>query len=532
MGPDITVAKVRETAMLRWLDELSDAGIFTTDESLVIRSWNRWMEQHSGLPATAAIGRPLLEVYPDLVDRGFERYYTATLGGEVSVLSQSLHRFVIRLPGPMPNEPMPQSVRIAPLIDDGAVIGTITVIDDVSERVISEREMRRQIVAAETARATAENALRLKDEFLANLSHEIRTPLNAVIGWTRILLGRPFDEATLTRALAVIDRNAAAQAKLIEDMLDMARIVSGKLRLNMGPVDLTLVTRSAIDVILPAADAKGITVRARLGDAPYAITADADRVQQIAWNILSNAVKFTPPGGAIDVGITEAPDGVRLSVKDSGEGISPDFLPHVFERFRQANASVSRTEGGLGLGLALVQDLVHLHGGRIYVESAGRGLGSTFTVVLPAPAKDLTVTTPRPGIDVSLLQDQHVLVVDDDADWRDLLSIALLHAGAKPIVAASCSEALNLLGSRPAPSVVVTDIAMPVENGYVLLEKLRAMGGPMTTVPVIAVTAYAGPGQEAKARSAGFHTFRAKPLPPEEALGVIVETLRHLSSTR
>lgn len=193
---------------------------------------------------------------------------------------------------------------------------------------------------------------------------------------------------------------------------------------------------------------------------------------------------------------------------------------------------MSRTEGGLGLGLALVQDLVHLHGGRIYVESAGRGLGSTFTVVLPAPAKDLTVTTPRPGIDVSLLQDQHVLVVDDDADWRDLLSIALLHAGAKPIVAASCSEALNLLGSRPAPSVVVTDIAMPVENGYVLLEKLRAMGGPMTTVPVIAVTAYAGPGQEAKARSAGFHTFRAKPLPPEEALGVIVETLRHLSSTR
>ena len=517
--------RVRETAMLRWLDELSNGGIFTTDESLIIRTWNRWMEHHSGIPASLAIGRPLLEMYPDLKTRGFDHYYSATLAGEVSVLSHSLHRFFIRMPGPVPNEPMPQSVRIAPLIDEGSVIGTITVIEDVSERVMSEREMRRQIVAAETARATAENALRLKDEFLANLSHEIRTPLNAVIGWTRILLGRPFDEATLARALAVIDRNAAAQAKLIEDMLDMARIVSGKLRLNMGPVDLTLVTQAAMDVILPAADAKGITIRARLGDSPHAITADADRVQQIAWNILSNAVKFTPPGGVIDVSITEGPDGIRLAVKDSGEGISRDFLPHVFERFRQANASVSRTEGGLGLGLALVQDLVHLHGGRIFAESAGRGAGATFIVVFPTPVTDLNVEK-RAAIDVSLLLDQPVLVVDDDADWRDLLSIALLHAGAKPIVAGSCKEALQLLATNPLPAVVVTDIAMPIENGYVLLEQLRAMGGPMATVPVIAVTAYAGPGQEAKARSAGFQTFRAKPLPPEEALEIIVETLR------
>ena len=518
--------KVRETAMLRWLDELSNGGIFTTDEVLSIRTWNRWMENHTGIPASQAVGRQLLEMYPDLKARGLDRYYEATLDGEVSVLSQSLHRYVIRLPGPMLNEPMPQSVRIAPLVDEGQVIGTITVIEDVSERVMSEREMRRQIVAAETARATAENALRLKDEFLANLSHEIRTPLNAVIGWTRILLGRPFDEATLARGLAVIDRNAAAQAKLIEDMLDMARIVSGKLRLNMGPVDLTVVTRAAIDVILPAADAKGIIVRARLGDTPHAITADADRLQQIAWNILSNAVKFTPHGGTIDVSIGEGSDGIRLSIKDSGEGISSDFLPHVFERFRQANASVSRTEGGLGLGLALVQDLVHLHGGRIYAESAGRGSGATFTVVFPAPAKDVSVDRPRPEVDVTLLQDQHVLVVDDDADWRDLLSMALHHAGARALVAGSCQEALEVLAANPPPSIVVTDIAMPVENGYAFLEKMRAMGGTMAKIPVIAVTAYAGPGQEAKARAAGFQTFRAKPLPPEEALSVIVQTLR------
>ena len=520
------MARVRETAMLRWLDELSVGGIFTTDESLVIQTWNRWMERQTGTPASVAIGRPLLDLYPELRARGFERYYEATLAGEVNVLSHSLHRFVIRMPGPEPNEPMPQSVRIAPLIADGVVIGTITVIEDVSERVMSEREMRRQIVAAESARATAENALRLKDEFLANLSHEIRTPLNAVIGWTRILLGRPFDEATLSRALAVIDRNAAAQAKLIEDMLDMARIVSGKLRLNMGPVDLTIVTQAAIDVVLPAADAKGITIRARLGEAPHAITGDADRLQQIAWNLLSNAVKFTPPGGTIDVGIKEAADGVRLTVKDTGEGIASDFLPHVFERFRQANASVSRTEGGLGLGLALVNDLVQLHGGRIYAESAGPGSGSTFTVILPAPAKDVGATIPRREVDVSLLRDLRILVVDDDADWRDLLSIALLHAGARPMVAGSCREALQLLTAGPPPRIVVTDIAMPVENGYTLLEKLRALGGPLESVPVIAVTAYAGPGQDEKALAAGFQTFRAKPLPPEEALHVIVQTLR------
>ena len=520
--------RVREAAMLRWLDELSGAGIFTTDRLLCVGTWNRWMEQHTGTPSSLAAGRSLFEMYPDLRDRGFDRYYAAALAGEVSVLSQSLHRFVIRMPGLLPNEPMPQSVRIAPLVDDGEVVGTITVIEDVSERVMSERELRRQILAAETARNTAENALRLKDEFLANLSHEIRTPLNAVIGWTRILLGRPFDELTLKRALSVIDRNAAAQAKLIEDMFDMARIISGKLRLNLAPVDLTIVTQAAIDVVLPAADAKGISIRARLGDTPYPMSGDADRLQQIAWNILSNAVKFTPPGGVIDVQIAEDARGVRLVVKDTGEGISPEFLPHVFERFRQANASASRTEGGLGLGLALVQDLVHLHGGRIYVESQGRGFGSTFTVVFPSLNEDSPGVDAggRTRVDPSLLQSQQVLVVDDDADWRDLLSLALTHAGARPIVAGSCREALDVLASAGVPAVIVTDIAMPVENGYTFLEKLRALGGAFAEVPVIAVTAYAGPGEEAKARSAGFQRFRAKPLPPEEALGIIAETLR------
>ena len=521
---------VNDAAMLRWLDELSGGGIFTTDTDLVVRTWNRWMERSTGISADAAVGRPLFEICPDLKARGLEAFYAATLGGEVRILSQSIHRYVLRVPGSLdPSEPMPQSGRIAPLVENGDVVGTITVIEDVSERVRNEREMRRQIIESESARATAENALRTKDEFLANLSHEIRTPLNAVIGWTRILLGRKCDSDTVERALRVIDRNAAAQAKLIEDMLDMARIVSGKLRLNLGPVDLTTATRAAIDVIVPAAEAKGITVRAEVPDVPRAITADPDRVQQIAWNILSNAVKFTPNGGTIHVRIDEQPSGVRLTVTDTGEGIAPEFLPHIFERFRQANASTSRTEGGLGLGLALVHDLVHLHGGRISVESAGRGQGSVVTVIFPAPVRDAppSTTPARSGVDVSVLRGQAVLVVDDDADWRDLLSLALLDAGAHPTAAGSSQEALSLLTSTlPPPRVVVTDIAMPVENGYVFVEKMRAVSARLAAVPVIAVTAYAGEAEERRAKAAAFQSFRAKPLPPDDAIAAIVAVLR------
>ena len=230
-----------------------------------------------------------------------------------------------------------------------------------------EAEMRRQIAAAEDAREIAEDALRTKDEFLATLSHEIRTPLNAVIGWTKILLGRKTDPETVQRALTIIDRNAIAQARLIEDMLDMARIMSGKLRMEFGPVDLVASTAAAIDVVSPAAAAKGVTILADLGSEPRAIVADAGRVQQIAWNILSNAVKFTNAGGTVSVKIEPGADLVRLVVRDTGEGIAPEFLPLVFERFRQANASASRTEGGLGLGLALVRELVELHGGTIAV---------------------------------------------------------------------------------------------------------------------------------------------------------------------
>src|SRR5690606_34484728 len=246
---------------------------------------------------------------PEIRARGLDRYYRKALSGEVSVLAHSFHRYLIeirpRIDGT--STPMPQTCRIAPLVAEGQIVGTITVIEDVSDRVRSEAELRRQIASAEHARQMAEDASRLKDEFLATLSHEIRTPLNAVMGWTRILLSRRVDEATLENALRVIDRNARAQSRLVEDMLDMARIVTGKLRLETAPMDRVAVTAAAIDVVAPTAAAKGIRLVASLPNRPKAIIADADRVQQIVWNLLSNAVKFTPPGGTIEIVIPDEP---------------------------------------------------------------------------------------------------------------------------------------------------------------------------------------------------------------------------------
>lgn len=382
-----TDASLMQSAVLQWLDELSNQGVFTTDRDLRIRSWNRWLERHLGQPASAMVGRPLHEALPEIRTRGFDRYYQAALSGEASVLAQPFHRYLIEIPvriDATTTIPMPQSCRIAPLIADGQFAGTITVVDDVTDRVRNEAELRRQIAAAEEARETAEQALRAKDEFLTTLSHEIRTPLNAVVGWTRILLSRTVDASMLQNALEVIDRNAQMQSRLVEDMLDMARIVSGKLRLAMGPVDVVAATAAAIEVVGPTATAKGVRINTTFpGEPPRRIVGDADRIQQIVWNLLSNAIKFTPAGGTIEVDIAEEPAAVHLVVRDTGRGIAPEFLPFVFERFRQANASTSRTEGGLGLGLALVRQLVEMHGARIMAESDGPGKGSVFTITFP-----------------------------------------------------------------------------------------------------------------------------------------------------
>ena len=516
---------LRNAAILRWFSELSSQGIFTTDGGLLVRSWNRWLERVTGKTEEAVVGLPLFEVFPELTARGLDRYYRAALTGEPIVLAQRFHSHLIRVP--TSQGVMPQTSRVAPLLDGGTIVGTITVIDDVSERVNSEAELRRQIAAAESARTTAEDALRVKDEFLATLSHELRTPLNAVLGWTHILLGQKVDRELMTRALHVIDRNALAQARLIDDMLDMARIVTGKLRLEMAPVDLVAATVAAVDVVSPSALAKNITIRKVLGTRPRLITGDADRMQQIVWNVLSNAVKFTSSGGTITVKIDQADRAIRLIVKDTGKGITAEFLPFVFERFLQGNSSVSRTEGGLGLGLALVRQLVELHGGQIAAASAGPNAGSTFTITLPAIESELDQepTTQR-SIDPRALHGCRLLVVDADGDWREVLVQMLKKYGAEVGTAGSTAEALELLDSADgaSPHVIVADIGLPGETGFDLIRRVRKRGGER--IPAVAVTAYASPENSQEAIAAGFDLFCAKPIAPEAVIGAVVDALR------
>ena len=515
-------------ALLRWLDEVAAHGVFTTDASLEIRTWNRWVEHHTGIPAADAVGRPLLDVLPDLAARGMDAHYRAALAGEPRVLAYRFHKYLIR--GRAGSFEPAQSARIAPLSIAGAVVGTVTLVEDVSDRVASERELRSQIEASEHARALAEEAVRVKDEFLATLSHEIRTPLNAVVGWTKILMSRQVDPAMLQRGLQVIDRNAVAQTRLIDDMLDMARIMSGKLRLEMQPIDLVGVALAAIDVVAPTAAAKGVAILTAIEAAEPWMMGDADRLQQIVWNLLSNAVKFTENGGRVTVGIACAAGVLSLSVEDTGRGISPEFLPQIFERFRQADSSSSRRHGGLGLGLSLVRQLVELHGGEVRATSE-LNVGSRFVVTFPARTElslDEGGATPRG--DLADLAGTRVLVVEDQADAREILMAALAQHGVDVVGAASSQEALQALDDSIAagspPHVIISDIGLPGEDGYRLIEQLTSRGPSKGgSVPVIAVTAYGRPQDKRRALAAGFRMHITKPIVPEALAAAVAAVL-------
>ena len=372
------------------------------------------------------------------------------------------------------------------------------------------------------ARAQAEAANRSKDEFLATLSHELRTPLNAILGWA-VMLGRSqLDEPARARAIAAIERNARAQSQLIEDLLDISRIVTGKLHLDVRPVNLAAVVEAAIDAVRPSAEGKRLRLTASL--VPVALTGDPHRLQQVTWNLLSNAVKFTPPGGAVDVRIEPRGDAVDLVVQDTGRGIAADVLPHVFDRFKQADSSATRRHGGLGLGLSLVKHVVELHGGSVTASSPGLDRGATFTVTLPvaplserAPAdEDVGARVETGEADTVSLAGVGVLVVDDDAETLELFAAALARRGAEVRTAGRVADALAAFVERP-PDVLVSDIAMPGDDGYALIRKVRALpaaeGG---RVPAVAVTAHGSLEDRLRALAAGFQVHLVKPLDPAE----------------
>ncbi|HEU4795044.1 MAG TPA: PAS domain-containing sensor histidine kinase, partial [Pyrinomonadaceae bacterium] len=351
--------KLLNAAVLYWMHDLAAQGIITTDSELNLVEWNHWMEEHTGKRASEVIGKNLLELFPELNERRLDRHYKWALEGQVRVLSQALHSYLIAMPavsGEIWFEQMQQAVRISPLRHEGRVIGTLTIIEDVTERVAREAELQAQIEersrllsSEKLARNEAERANRLKDEFLATISHELRNPLNAILGWAHMMRLGKLTEANIERAVETIYRNAKSQSQLVADLLDVSRIISGKLRLDVRTVDLISIVNAAVDSIRPAAEGKSIRLHTLLDPAAGPISGDADRLQQIVWNLLTNAVKFTPKGGRIQVKVQRIDSHVEIVVSDSGIGISKDFLQHVFDRFRQADASITRTHGGLGL---------------------------------------------------------------------------------------------------------------------------------------------------------------------------------------
>ena len=404
---------------------------------------------------------------------------------------------------------------------------------EIRQRQRAEEERAQLLVQEQKARAEAENLNRLKDEFLSTVSHELRTPLNAILGWSQILRARRADAATMNRALETIERNARSQAQLIDDLLDISRIITGKIRLNVHTVELLPVIEAAMDTVRPTTDTKNIRLQSVLDPAAGPVLGDSERLQQIVWNLLSNAIKFTPKRGRIQVCLQRINSHVEIVVTDTGQGISAEFLPYVFERFRQADSSITRSFGGLGLGLAIVRKLVELHGGTVHADSPGEGQGATFTVKLPLMAVGPKAIEPErvhPAVGGSVpfecsprLDGLRILIVDDDADIRDLLTYTLEVCGAEVMAAASADEAISALTESSTPmDILISDIGMPDEDGYALLRRVRALepenGGG---IPAIALTAYARTQDRRAALLAGFQSHVAKPVEAAELIAVI-----------
>jgi len=391
-------------------------------------------------------------------------------------------------------------------------------------------ELRDVLIALRSARDDAERANRLKDEFLATLSHELRTPLNAILGWVAMLRQTAVPDERRPYVYEVIERNTLAQAQLIADVLDVSRIVTGRLRLTRTDVAVPALVSTAVDSIRPAADARGLRLAVGIDPSVRNIVGDRDRLQQVLWNLLSNAVKFTPPGGMVTARVVNVVGGIEISIADTGAGLSAEFLPFAFDRFRQADQSFTREHGGLGLGLAIVKHIVELHGGRVAAESPGVNQGTTVRVFLPSRTEAATDEPDPPAAGSSALPDldlagRSILVVDDDPATRELLFELLTHCRATVFTAASAQAAVDAIG-RSVPTLVIADIGMPGQDGISMMREIRRLpperGG---RVPAIALSAYARAEDRSSALRAGFSDFVAKPARPEDVLRAVQQLL-------
>jgi signal transduction histidine kinase/CHASE1-domain containing sensor protein/ActR/RegA family two-component response regulator len=437
----------------------------------------------------------------------------------------------------------PDSSLVVPMSVMGRIIGTIEVQSYEKNAYVPEHvtamsmaanltavafENVRLLKLERTAREAAEESNRLKDEFLATVSHELRTPLTAILGWSRLLEGGALDDSVVKQAIETIGRNAKAQAQIVDDILDVSRIITGNLYIDLHPLEVVPVVENAINVVRPTADAKGIKIETYFDTKPAVISGDGNRLQQVVWNLLSNAVKFTESGGRVSVKVTQAGNAVEVSVSDSGQGINKEFMPYVFDRFRQADSTTTRQHGGLGLGLAIARHLVEIHGGSIRAESPGIGRGATFPIRLPVmeTAVSATKSTQKTVRAPQLLSGLNVLLVDDDSDTLKLMETALKRRQANVTAVSSAGEAIQAISKR-RPDVLVSDIAMPDEDGYGLIEKVRRLeNGESQAIPAVAITAYAKEEDRERALSAGFQIYLAKPVELTELISVVARAAK------
>jgi PAS domain S-box-containing protein len=521
----------------------SDDGIVGKTLNGIITSWNRGAERIFGYAADEMIGQSILKLIPEQRHHEEESILRQLRqGGKIEHFeTERLHKDGRLLTVSLTSSPI-----YAP---DGTIIGASKIVRDITARKRADEELRRRdeelrslseqaaeererlLKSERAAREESERMSALKDEFLATLSHELRTPLNAILGWAQILR-RAHQESDFQRGVDTIERNARMQAQLIEDLLDMSRITSGQVRLDTQAVHLVPIIEAAIETVTPSAKAKSIRVESVLDPAAGPVSGDPARLQQVIWNLLSNAVKFTPKNGKVQVLLARVNSHVEISVADTGAGITPDFLPHVFDRFRQADASTTREYAGLGLGLSIVKSLVELHGGVVRAESDGAGRGATFMVRLPVmvmrtstnPEQRLHPRTPlvsSPAYILADLTQLKVLVVDDDADARDLIKRILEECGAEVLTAASAMDALSLV-PRARPKILVSDIGMPQVDGYELLKRVRALGEAQGgNMNAIALTAFARSEDRARALRAGFINHVSKPVEPSELIASV-----------
>ena len=532
-----SAAMLNETGQhLEAMVQASPLAIIVVNQKAEVQLWNPTAERIFGWRATEVIGRQIPIVRNERLASFHGRFQKTPATGEVGDL-RGTEVLCLR----KNSDSLALELWEAPLRDaSGAFRLTLYILADISARKEAEQERADLLNRAQVARLEAERTSRLKDEFLATLSHELRTPLNAILGWARLLHAGQLDSKTELRAIESVERNARIQTKLVEDLLDVSRIITGKWRLETRPVDLCTSVESSIETIRTTLETKEITLEKDFDLGVGLVMGDPSRLQQILWNLLSNAVKFTPKGGHIQVRVTREGANAAISVKDNGKGINKEFLPYVFERFQQADGSLTRKYGGLGLGLAIARHLTELHGGTIEVESAGENQGSVFTVKLPLLSEwsserligevvrlpPAVVPEETRSESSATLKGLRILVVDDEPGSRELLLTLLTHSGAEVVTGSSASQALTEL-TRFKPDVLISDIEMPEQDGYSLIRQLRLLEDDLgQRIRAVALTAHARTQDRLQALAAGFDTHVSKPVEPHELVAVVASLAR------